>query len=315
MSKIALPSSSTMLTVGTATQSNVIDGLQAMLNWMSAIDIYYWNPLTAITLGQTVVIQSKGPGWTAVCTQAGTTGSGEPTWGAGTGNAITGDGSVNWTVYNVSSYNNLPAGSVTAAQIASLTITAAQIANNTITALNLANNIISTSQIAQGYGIDKAGDVKMFAGPKANIQTGWLYCDGSAVLKATYPALWTSIGATWGTVTSGMIPGGASTGDYFLLPDLRGVTVRGVSDGRQVGGVTLDPGRALGTYQPDGIVQHTHPFAHQASKNSISAGSGFNPYESGSGSGTGNNTVNGTGANETRMMNEALYFIVCAGAY
>jgi len=56
-----------------------------------------------------------------------------------------------------------------------------------------------------------AGMVRMFAGP--NVPPGWLICDGSAVSRTTYAALWAAIGTYWG-------PGDAAT--TFNLPDLRG---------------------------------------------------------------------------------------------
>lgn len=41
-----------------------------------------------------------------------------------------------------------------------------------------------------------AGIIQMWAGPSA--PTGWLFCDGSAVARATYPTLFANIGTTWG---------------------------------------------------------------------------------------------------------------------
>ena len=55
------------------------------------------------------------------------------------------------------------------------------------------------------------GEVRMFAGPSA--PSGWLTCDGSAVSRATYAALFAVIGTTFGS-------GNGST--TFNLPDLRG---------------------------------------------------------------------------------------------
>lgn len=41
-----------------------------------------------------------------------------------------------------------------------------------------------------------AGIIQMWAGPSA--PTGWLFCDGTAVARATYPTLFANIGTTWG---------------------------------------------------------------------------------------------------------------------
>ena len=50
-----------------------------------------------------------------------------------------------------------------------------------------------------------------------NIPSGWLFCDGSAVTRATYASLYSAIGTTYGS-------GDGST--TFNLPDLRGQFIR-----------------------------------------------------------------------------------------
>ena len=47
-----------------------------------------------------------------------------------------------------------------------------------------------------------AGEVKMFAGVAASAPPGWLALDGSAVSRATYTALFSAIGTTYGPVTA-----------------------------------------------------------------------------------------------------------------
>lgn len=61
-----------------------------------------------------------------------------------------------------------------------------------------------------------AGTVAQFA--MLNMPSGWLACDGSAILRATYPDLFNAIGTTWGA-------GNGTT--TFNLPDLRGYYTRG----------------------------------------------------------------------------------------
>lgn len=65
--------------------------------------------------------------------------------------------------------------------------------------------------------------------------TGWLKCNGAAISRTTYAALFAAIGTTFGDGN------GVST---FNLPDLRGEFVRGWDDGRGV-----DSGRLLGSWE------------------------------------------------------------------
>lgn len=51
--------------------------------------------------------------------------------------------------------------------------------------------------------------------------TGWLICDGSSVLRATYPNLFNAIGTAYG----------AADGTHFTLPDLRGRSPIGAGTG------------------------------------------------------------------------------------
>ncbi len=56
-----------------------------------------------------------------------------------------------------------------------------------------------------------AGVMLEFAGLAAAIPVGWLACDGSSLLRATYPDLFLAIGTVWGAVDPG----------HFTLPDFR----------------------------------------------------------------------------------------------
>lgn len=49
------------------------------------------------------------------------------------------------------------------------------------------------------------------------LPAGWLSCDGSSLLRASYPDLFAAIGTIWGSVDSA----------HFNLPDLRGRTLVG----------------------------------------------------------------------------------------
>lgn len=86
-----------------------------------------------------------------------------------------------------------------------------------------------------------AGCVSYFAGPTA--PSGWLECNGVAVSRTTYAALFAAIGGYYG------IGNGSTT---FNLPDARGEFIRGWDHGRGV-----DPGRALATFQAGTQIQST----------------------------------------------------------
>lgn len=73
---------------------------------------------------------------------------------------------------------------------------------------------------------------------------GWLPCNGAAVSRSSYSALFARIGTTHG-------PGNGSS--TFNVPDLRGEFIRGLDSGRGV-----DAGRVIGSSQADEFRSHTH---------------------------------------------------------
>jgi len=81
-----------------------------------------------------------------------------------------------------------------------------------------------------GVSTSPTGAVMDFAGSSA--PSGWLECDGSAVSRATYAALFTAISTTWG------VGDGATT---FNVPDMRGRVAVGSGTGAQsASGVNAD---------------------------------------------------------------------------
>lgn len=98
-------------------------------------------------------------------------------------------------------------------------------------------------KLANDYfsGALPAGTIIPFGGSAA--PTGYLSCDGSAVSRTTYAALFAAIGTTWGA-------GNGST--TFNLPDLQGGFLRG-------SGAGLNPApRTVGSYEADTFKSHTH---------------------------------------------------------
>ncbi len=91
----------------------------------------------------------------------------------------------------------------------------------------------------------------------STIPTGWLLCDGSSLLRASYPALFNEISTAFG----------AADGAHFNLPDGRGMFFRGVSGASgndpnaaariayTTGGTS---GNNLGSYQTSTFSSHTH---------------------------------------------------------
>ncbi len=110
---------------------------------------------------------------------------------------------------------------------ASLTVADSTGAVTTGQNLAVGGALTSTGAITASGGIANAGTISAgtlgasvnlpsFVGMVASfcmssVPTGWLACDGSAISRSTYSALFTAIGTTWGAGD------GSST---FNLPDL-----------------------------------------------------------------------------------------------
>ena len=171
---------------------------------------------------------------------------------------------------------------------------------------------VSAAAIAPGITVPYAG---------SSAPSGWLLCNGQAVSRTTYAALFAIVATTYGT-------GDGST--TFNVPDLRGEFVRGLDGGRGV-----DTGRTLGSAQADELESHTHTATsvvadpgHDHEINAVITG-----YASGGGQinifGTNGSTTpvvnatqdattgitvattnTATGGTETRPRNIALNFII-----
>jgi microcystin-dependent protein len=164
------------------------------------------------------------------------------------------------------------------------------------------------------------GVVQAYMG--TSVPAGWLFCNGSAVSRTTYAALFAAIGVSCGSGD------GATT---FNLPDLRGQFLRGVD-----GGVGRDPdtgtrtamnpggntGDTVGSVQADVLASHNHTVTdpgHLHVKQYGTPGGGDNNFvENPSGSGAPSNTqsattgitLGATGGSETRPKNAYVNFII-----
>ena len=105
------------------------------------------------------------------------------------------------------------------------------------------------------------GSVMPFAGDASKVPAGWLLCDGSAVNRSEYAALYDVIDTAYGF-------GNNST--TFNLPDMRGMFLRGVSgnSGKDEDATIRVPlkeggnsGNNVGSYQGDAIRNITGTFS------------------------------------------------------
>lgn len=198
------------------------------------------------------------------------------------------------------------------ADVATVTSTGLSVNTAPTVGDNLTNKTYVDAQVAVAVARMPPGVVSMHAANTA--PTGWLECDGAAVSRTTYAALFAVIGTTWGT-------GDGST--TFNVPDLRGEFVRGWDHGKGT-----DAGRAFASAQTDALQNITGGFSSRrttaASPEDLADWSGA-LYDNGLGGSDLGTSVGGavlrrlTGfdasrvartSTETRPRNLALMFII-----
>ncbi|HEV2364031.1 MAG TPA: tail fiber protein [Caulobacteraceae bacterium] len=167
---------------------------------------------------------------------------------------------------------------------------------------------VTLAALQAALGITPSGSITPFAGTIA--PAGWLFCNGSAVSRTTYAALFGVCSTTYGA-------GDGST--TFNVPDLRGVFVRGLDSGRG-----FDAGRALGNLQQGQVQAHKHissigdggyPYGGGGSGAVGLAGSDTDQGRDYTNDGTndvsyGNPNAAGVVGTETRPINVALNYII-----
>lgn len=165
------------------------------------------------------------------------------------------------------------------------------------------------------------GAIMPFAGPSNKVPAGWLLCDGQSVAKTgVYEKLYQAIGTAWG-----------DDGGNFKVPDLRGVFLRGINNGRT--DTYADPSnRTVGSFQDEDFKSHNHTgttntdgsHKHKLDNFDLdpgdSNGSGdYDIWEEGSsdpgytktdGNHSHSFSTNQEGGNETRPVNAGVNFII-----
>lgn len=107
--------------------------------------------------------------------------------------------------------------------------------------------VLDGTNVYADFGGAPPGKVDMFI--MSAVPYGWLIMDGSAVSRASYPAL-NLLAAAAGYAS----PWGAGNGSTtFNLPDARGYFPRAWDDG-----AGRDPGRAIGSTQTGALQSHNH---------------------------------------------------------
>ncbi len=166
------------------------------------------------------------------------------------------------------------------------------------------NGNLNITGAYSGYGISPIGSVLAYAGANTAVPAGWVICNGEAISRTTYAALFSVIGVIYGF-------GDQST--TFNVPDYRGQFLRGMDYGlgqdpdagsriAQTNGTAL--GDNVGSRQGDELASHTHDYQMST----------YNCNTNWSGDDWGNTTqpTTATGGNETRPKNVYVNFIIRA---
>lgn len=164
----------------------------------------------------------------------------------------------------------------------------------------------SSAPSFQDIPAQPSGMVQMFAGSSA--PTGWLTCDGSAISRTTFAALFAVIGTTYGA-------GNGST--TFNIPDCRGIFVRGVGT-QTISSISYTG--TLGATQGDQLQGHFHSMSNATglatyqlanvwAANAGSNGGGPVTVSVGAATSDGTNGTPRVGA-ETRPANISMNYII-----
>jgi microcystin-dependent protein len=133
-----------------------------------------------------------------------------------------------------------------------------------------------TPNSIQPEGDPEIGTIKIWPGNPNAVPEGWRICDGSPLKKTSYPDLYEKIGSYWDQDEG-------YNADFFRIPDLRGVFIRGVNGDRSDKFQDSEKGKrirlfqnsgidsnAAGSFQLDEIGKHSHHLLSRKSGGGVS---------------------------------------------
>lgn len=145
-------------------------------------------------------------------------------------------------------YANL---SVTTGKLAAAAVTTDKLADAAVTTAKQADASVTLAKLAAEVAATLMPVGSIVASARAAAPTGWLVCDGSTVLRATYAALFSAIGTAFNT--------GGEDSTVFRLPNLKGRVPVGLDAADTAFDVRGETGGAkTHTLTVDEMPSHTH---------------------------------------------------------
>ncbi len=173
------------------------------------------------------------------------------------------------------------------------------------------------------------GTILIWAGDPGDLPATWKVCNGKQLKKTDYPDLYGTLGTRWDNDLG-------YQADFFSIPDLRGVFLRGVNDDRNDGFQDKNVAQRIrlkgnstismddaGSYQKDSIGKHNHEIVNQTfggkTSRPLAVSGNVSPADGdldGSGNVTGYDKhsvpliIDNYGIEETRPVNAYVYYII-----
>jgi microcystin-dependent protein len=171
------------------------------------------------------------------------------------------------------------------------------------------------------------GTIMAYGGQTGTLtNSNWKICDGDKLLRSQYPILFSVLSNNWGPIT------GPADNQFFHLPDLRGLFIRGANTGRtdeyKDNEVALRQNTSgnpdeVGSKQFDAIKKHSHQLVPQNFGGQVTIPLGVSGNTSNAdgdldGSRVDTNydkssvplVIDSTGADESRPKNAYVHYII-----